>query len=351
MEHEVIIIGGGLAGLTTAYLLKKRGIKALIIEANDRLGGRIYSKSSAHRQFELGATWVFDDPELKQLLSELGLQIYQQYLEGDALIKYDPSMEMQKRSTNALMNGAVYHKIKGGTGAIIRELENHVGTAAILLNTKVEAINATDIGITIKAANGSIFSAKSVIVTVPPKSLASHIEITPALTNHDIMESTHTWMGDSAKFTAWFDQDYWRKSKHSGFLFSNYGLIREMQDHSSDAFGFGLVGFIQPTSDLINDFEKRRKAAILEFTEIFNIREENVLAYDDFIWGDYFQDVKGRNHNVGLMPHQNNGHPIYLSAHLDHRLFFAGAETSPTNPGYMEGAVKSAFRAVNLLLK
>ncbi|MEM1123990.1 MAG: FAD/NAD(P)-binding protein, partial [Bacteroidota bacterium] len=36
-----IIIGGGLAGLTAARQLQKRGVDFLLLEASDRIGGRI----------------------------------------------------------------------------------------------------------------------------------------------------------------------------------------------------------------------------------------------------------------------------------------------------------------------
>ena len=38
---KVIIIGGGAAGLSAAYTLKKRGITPILLEANDRVGGRL----------------------------------------------------------------------------------------------------------------------------------------------------------------------------------------------------------------------------------------------------------------------------------------------------------------------
>src|SRR5436190_4640996 len=37
---RVVIVGGGLAGLTCAYRLKQAGVAATIYEANTRLGGR-----------------------------------------------------------------------------------------------------------------------------------------------------------------------------------------------------------------------------------------------------------------------------------------------------------------------
>jgi protoporphyrinogen oxidase len=42
-NYDVIIIGAGIAGLTTAYTLKKKvnSMKILILEARDRVGGII----------------------------------------------------------------------------------------------------------------------------------------------------------------------------------------------------------------------------------------------------------------------------------------------------------------------
>ena len=37
---DVVIIGGGLAGITAARDLQQRGLRTVVIEANDRLGGR-----------------------------------------------------------------------------------------------------------------------------------------------------------------------------------------------------------------------------------------------------------------------------------------------------------------------
>src|SRR5215217_3622986 len=40
---RVVVVGGGLAGLTCAYRLKQAGVTAELHEASDRLGGRCWS--------------------------------------------------------------------------------------------------------------------------------------------------------------------------------------------------------------------------------------------------------------------------------------------------------------------
>jgi len=352
MKEKVVIIGGGIAGLTAAYTLKKHGVEALILESNDRLGGRIYTKSNRAHLFELGATWVFQDQVLKQLIKELGLELYPQYLQGDALIKYDPTMAIQRSPTDALMNGGFYHKVRGGTGAIIKALSDQLNADRILFNSRVIALAYQNETFTLTLNDGSKIASHSVIITAPPKVVADQIEITPPLNSYHLMHDTHTWMADAAKFTVLLDRDYWRSKKLSGFVYSNYGIIREIQDHSSDdGQTFGLLGFLQPSGELISNLEKRKQAVLRELNELFEIQESHILGYDDFLWSEYFVDAQGKNYNDKLMPHQNNGHSFFQQPHFDGHLFFAGAETSPTNPGYLEGAVSSAYRAVKLLLK
>ena len=286
MNEEVLIIGGGIAGLTAAFTLKKHGLNPLILESNNRLGGRIYTKSNSSLSFELGATWVFEDEALKQLISALGLDLYPQYLRGNALIKYDPSTGIQSSPTVLLTNGAIYHKVKGGTGAIIQALANQMEAERILLNQKVRELVYENEAITVSMDDGSTIKATKVIITVPPKAIADQIKITPTLNNHHLMQATHTWMGDSAKFTVVLDADYWRTHNLSGFVYSNYGLIREVQDHSADdGSWFGLLGFIQPMGGLVDSFEERKQVVFQELKELFGIHAKNILAYDDFLWG------------------------------------------------------------------
>jgi monoamine oxidase len=52
---RVLIIGGGIAGLGAAQLLRQHGLHTTIIEARHRLGGRIWTDPSGN---DLGASWI-----------------------------------------------------------------------------------------------------------------------------------------------------------------------------------------------------------------------------------------------------------------------------------------------------
>ena len=83
-KDRFVIIGGGLSGLTLAYLLSKKGIHAQILEASSRLGGRIQTiKGKNETPLELGATWFSDiHQNLLSLIDELKLDKYPQYSKG-----------------------------------------------------------------------------------------------------------------------------------------------------------------------------------------------------------------------------------------------------------------------------
>lgn len=78
-KDSVLILGGGAAGLAAGYTLKKAGVPFRILEANSRVGGRIFTKQgfNSDRHFvELGAEYVDSDHQtLLQLAKEVGLEI------------------------------------------------------------------------------------------------------------------------------------------------------------------------------------------------------------------------------------------------------------------------------------
>ncbi|HEV2378988.1 MAG TPA: FAD-dependent oxidoreductase [Terriglobia bacterium] len=61
---EVLIIGAGVAGLAAAHALVAAGVKTQIIEARDRIGGRIWTVRSGNpaAPVELGAEFIHGRP-------------------------------------------------------------------------------------------------------------------------------------------------------------------------------------------------------------------------------------------------------------------------------------------------
>ncbi|KAJ4114779.1 hypothetical protein NW768_011333 [Fusarium equiseti] len=57
-KYDVIVVGAGYCGLTAARDASIAGLKVLLIEARDRIGGRSWSSNIEGYPYEMGGTWV-----------------------------------------------------------------------------------------------------------------------------------------------------------------------------------------------------------------------------------------------------------------------------------------------------
>ena len=59
MEHfDTIVVGAGVAGLTAARLLTRHGRRVLVLEARDRVGGRVVTDRRYGLATDMGASWI-----------------------------------------------------------------------------------------------------------------------------------------------------------------------------------------------------------------------------------------------------------------------------------------------------
>ena len=84
-EADVIIVGAGLSGMIAARKLLEAGLEPLILEADERVGGRILTEEVLPGlPVELGAQWIGDTHErMFRLAAELGVETFAQYDEGE----------------------------------------------------------------------------------------------------------------------------------------------------------------------------------------------------------------------------------------------------------------------------
>jgi monoamine oxidase len=76
-DVRVVVIGAGLAGLAAADALRRRGIDVVVVEARDRVGGRVWSAPLVGGIAERGAEFVFaGDDVLHATARRLGLRLY-----------------------------------------------------------------------------------------------------------------------------------------------------------------------------------------------------------------------------------------------------------------------------------
>ena len=76
-SYDVAIIGAGLAGLNAAILLEKLGLKVIVLEANNRVGGKLLSEKNLDGTQEIGGTSIGSGyTRLNRIIDELNLDYY-----------------------------------------------------------------------------------------------------------------------------------------------------------------------------------------------------------------------------------------------------------------------------------
>ncbi|MFI9784202.1 flavin monoamine oxidase family protein [Kitasatospora sp. NPDC051984] len=73
---DTIVVGAGIAGLTAARLLHAAGQRVIVLEARDRVGGRMWTDRTAGFSVDRGASWIhgLTNNPLTGIVAELGLE-------------------------------------------------------------------------------------------------------------------------------------------------------------------------------------------------------------------------------------------------------------------------------------
>ncbi len=379
----VTIVGAGLSGLLTGYRLKQAGIKVQILEARERIGGRIHTiYAQDGTPLEMGATWFgAQHKNLLGLLDELGLPYFEQFMKGSAYFQAMHSVPPEQFEIPAQEPS---YRIVGGTRQIIEKLASYFEEDELLTGQEVSEVvevQAPDVealkaggseaegseaegseaegseaegssgqisekealmSISVRTKANRTFESDQVVLCLPPKLLSEKIIFSPALPSSflEIARHTQTWMEDSIKVALVYRSPFWKERNLSGTLFSHTGPMTELYDHSNaEGTKFALCGFMHPGFKELN--ATQRQAFVVEqLNQIFGPEAGDYTGYSEMIWSR--EKFTSNPVQYTLAPHQNNGHKIYQTALFDGKVWFSGAESAPEYGGYMDGAVYSA---------
>lgn len=344
MDSDILIIGGGLAGVALADHLERQGRDWLLVEAQDSLGGRILSPSISGARFDLGPTWFWPgQPRMAALTERLKLRVFEQFSQGASVFQArDGSVQVHRGY--GTMQGSL--RVGGGMGALIDGLTHGLPGHRLMTGRAVTALRQTTDGLQATCADHPI-TARQVVLALPPRVAVQTIALDPGLTDaaQQAARAIPTWMAGQAKIIAVYDEPHWRKAGLSGDGMSQKGPMVEIHDASPDEGGpYALFGFVGVPPGIRADHPDEVIAlALAQLQAMFGPQMAQPMAMRMADWARLPQiatplDYAASGH------HPAYGLPPALRGLWGGALSLGSTEVAETFGGYLEGALEAAER-------
>jgi monoamine oxidase len=88
LDADVCVVGAGFAGLATARDVARAGKAVVVLEARDRIGGRIWTQDLADgTPVDRGGAWLGPgNASMFELAAEIGVSTYKRWVQGAHLL-------------------------------------------------------------------------------------------------------------------------------------------------------------------------------------------------------------------------------------------------------------------------
>ena len=350
---KVIIVGAGISGLVAGYDLTVAGYDVTILEARDRIGGRVLtirSPFSNEHYVEGGAARIMPSHDLTiAYANHFNLTLDPFYATNGDYVDFSNGSRTIIDNTTYLNTsyGSTlrknYLKIRGGSDQLTNAFANSSELSnKIYLNSAVTSIAQNSDNVIVNAG-GNQFQADKVLCTVP-LTVLNKINFTPALSsNKQTAMNGGFRYAPATRIYIQFKNRFWENESLNGW--GNTDLPEEIWQPSWDMSGNTgvLMSYLRWSAaenmDTLNDNE-RNNAVLNRWENIFEGSINNFdsgisksWALDEWSKGAWASPTTTQNENLNDSIAQSEG-----------RIHFAGEHAS-NDRGWMQGALFSGLRA------
>lgn len=409
VEAEIVVVGAGVAGLSAARRLAEAGRRVVVVEARERVGGRLLTvrPPGTALPVELGAEFVHGrPPELLALIEEAGLTIYEREGEfvchdGQRFVECGLSAQFEvldslpaegDRSFDAFLNEAMLpektaerarqfvegfnaadagrigtaslrrqqeaeEEIEGDRGFRIREGYDRLAEfmrerfeaagGELRLGARVEEIAWEPNGVRLRLAEGEAIRAEKALITLPLGVLqAGTVRITPEVKAEAIAAMA---MGAAARLTLVFAERFW--DREMSFLVTEEKPFRVWWSASPDESPC-LTGWVggPRTLEAPADDLKLMALALGSLSRVFG-RDD----LEGLLVSAHRHDWLGDAYSLGAYSYAPVGAlsaSAAMAEPVENTLYFAGEHTDTTGHwGTVHGALRSGLRAAEQILR
>lgn len=405
MRKQVIIIGAGLAGLSAAKKLKEQNIPFVILEASERVGGKIDSITHDNgHYFELGPQFFNNDMNaFNQLLSEANIPVVETALDSESIevddhLKVDVTPIFQKLDAIEEVSlcedvplQTLYEKVitneherrilesyyceiynihpsQASAIASLESSKRYISEQNDLLlqgakpfndltrylasllqdelftNHPVTAIQKMNDCYEIHTKK-QVFYAKSVIIAVPP-TIASKIQYSEPLNTHFAPALQSYMDGAIIKITWLYPRKFWRdKQPLNGVIYTSMPGV-SVVDSSKKQEDARLTMFIGAGAALEFadlDAKTRLQEAIALLERYFGKIAHSYTDVQESVWVNH--PYCGGGYSAKVKFGGLIDAPEILRTPYEN-VVFASSELALKFPNFMEGAIQAGYTAV-----
>jgi monoamine oxidase len=355
---KVLIVGGGVAGLTAGYILHRHNIDFEIIEAAPQYGGRVKRVDGfADFPIDLGAEWIHASPSvLSEILKDPQSKASVDYITYNPQTIYNWKNNKLKKQ-NWASNYYSEYKFKSTTWYGF--FEQHIVPRfqdKIQLNSPVQQINYSGNKIKVQTAQ-TTYEGDKVLITVPVNVMKSGmIDFVPPLPDAKVNAYNSIQMGDGIKVFIEFKEHFYPDILMFG------GLIAAQK--SSERLYYNAAFRKNSDKNILGLFTVQDAASA--YTNLGSDQEiiDHILTELDTVFDgkatpNYLNHVIQNwskepyilgSYSNGFTQNQSSTVNTILSP-VDKKIYFAGEALSIDNQATVHGACETAYTMVEKILK